>query len=265
MKEIFHENKTFVFKAFVVLVFGMILVSSFNSRHDMMGYKDGQENVITVTGHGEINAVPDIANISFSISKDANTVKEAQSLVAEIENKVLSSLKENKIEDKDIKTTNASFYPKYEYRYDTKIVPCTQFNCPPQNGNNVIVGYTASETITIKVRDTDTAGKIIQDLGALGVTDLNGPNFAIDDEDGLKEQARKEAIKEAKDKARVLSRDLGIRLGKITSFNENGGGYPSPIYYAKATLESADAGAPAELPKGENTISSDVTITYSIK
>jgi len=265
MKEIFHENKTFVFKAFVVLVFGMILVSSFNAKHNMMGYRDGQENVITVTGHGEVNAVPDIANISFTISKEAKTVKEAQALVAEIEKNAISSLKENKVAEKDIKTTNASFYPKYEYRYDTKIAPCTQFNCPPQNGNNVIVGYTASETMTIKVRDTDATGKIVQDLGALGVTDLNGPNFAIDDEDGLKEQARKEAIKEAKDKARVLSRDLGIRLGKITSFNESGN-YPSPIYYAKAvSLESSDLGSPASLPKGENTISSDVTITYSIK
>ncbi|MFA7285864.1 MAG: SIMPL domain-containing protein [Candidatus Paceibacterota bacterium] len=263
MKEIFNENKTFVFKAFVVLVFGLILVQGFNS--DRKDYDEGQNpNVITVTGTAEVSAVPDIANISFNISKEAKTVKEAQALVADIEKNVIASLKANNVAEKDFKTTNASFYPKYEYKYDTRIAPCLGYNCPPQNGTNVIVGYVASESMTVKVRDTDTVGKIIQDLGALEVTDLNGPNFAIDDEDQLKAEARKEAIKEAQAKARVLARDLGIRLGKITSFSENGN-YPSPVYYSKATLESADAGAPAELPKGENTVTSEVTITYRIK
>lgn len=261
MKAIFNDNKTFVFKAFVVMVFGIILIQGLDLKHDA---KD-DSHIITVSGYGEINAVPDLANISFNILKEAKTVKEAQTLVADVEKNVIASLKENKVAEKDFKTTNASFYPKYEYRYDSRVAPCAIDYCPPQNGTNVIVGYVASETMTVKVRDTDTVGKIIQDLGTLGVSDLSGPNFSIDNEEDLKADARKLAIKDAQAKARALSRDLGVRLGKITSFNESAG-YPSPLYYAsKATLESADAGAPASLPKGENTISSDVTITYEIR
>jgi len=264
MKEILNDNKTFIFKAFVVLICGMVLVQAFNA-HKKDAYKYDSDHVITVSGHGEVNAVPDIANISFTISKEAKTVKEAQALVAEIEKNVIASLKANNVSEKDFKVTNASFYPKYEYRVDsTKIAPCNEFGCPPYNSNSVIVGYVASETMNVKVRDTDSTGKIIQDLGTLGVTDLNGPNFTIDNEDKLKEQARKIAIRDAQVKARVLARDLGIRLGKITSFNESGF-YPIVPYYAKATLESADLGAPASLPKGENTVSSDITITYKIK
>ncbi|MEK7060078.1 MAG: SIMPL domain-containing protein, partial [Patescibacteria group bacterium] len=225
-----------------------------------------QENTITFSGHGEVSAVPDIANVYFTISKDAKTVKEAQALVAVIEKKSLDFLKENNVLEKDIKTSNASFYPKYEYKYDTKVlIPCTQYSCPPTPGKNVITGYTASESITVKVRNTDDVGKIMQGLGALGVSDLSGPNFSIDNEDSLKAEARKKAIDDAKSKAKVLAKDLGIRLGKITSFNESGN-YPSPMYDRAMSLSVAkESSAPAIIPKGENTISSDVSITYEIR
>lgn len=228
----------------------------------------GVDSTITLSGHGEIKASPDIASFYFSITKEAKTVKEAQDMVAEIEGKVLASLKDNKIEDKDIKTENASFYPKYEYKYDSaSLTPCTQYGCPPRTGKSVITGYEATESITVKVRDLDSVGKVMQDLGAVGVSNLNGPNFSIDDEDGLKAEARKKAIDDAKEKAKVLAGDLGVRLGKVVNFNESGNYYP---VYAKGAMAmdsmmTESAPAPATLPQGENTISSDVTITYEIK
>ncbi len=230
-------------------------------------YDNKPGNTIAFSGHGEVTAVPDIANVYFTISKDAKTVKEAQTLVAQIEKKSLDFLKENNVLDKDIKTSNASFYPKYEYQYDTKIIiPCTEYDCPSRPGKSVITGYTASESITVKVRNTDDVGKIMQGLGTLGVSNLSGPNFAIDNEDGLKAEARKKAIDDAKEKAKVLAKDLGVHLGKITSFSESGD-YPMPMYAKKMSAEDSvsSGSAPAEIPKGENTISSDVTITYEIK
>jgi hypothetical protein len=225
------------------------------------------ENTISFTGHGEVSAVPDIANVYFTISKDAKTVKEAQAEVAKVEKKSLDFLRMNRIADKDIKTSNASFFPKYEYQYDTKTtVSCNEFNCPPPIGKSVIVGYTATESITVKVRNTDDVGKIMEGLGEFGVSDLSGPNFAIDNEEGLKAKARKLAIDDAKTKAKVLAKDLGVHLGKITSFNESGN-YPVPLYYGRDMMAEGKAveSAPAEIPKGENTITSDVTITYKIK
>jgi uncharacterized protein YggE len=229
------------------------------------GSKDA--NIITVSGHGEVKAVPDIANIYFTISKDAKTVKEAQEAVAKIEKASLDFLKGAGVAEKDIKAENASFYPKYEYKYNAKsYMLCNEYGCPPNEGRNVIVGYTASESVTVKIRNTDEAGTIMQGLGALGVSSLNGPNFSIDDEDALKALARKEAIDEARAKAKVLAKDLGVRLGKVTSFNE-GGYYPTPMMYGKVANMGADMAesAPAQLPRGENTISSDVTITFEIR
>lgn len=252
-----EDDKNFIFKAFVIFVFLFLLVRT--SGFKSLSKEEINTNTISVSGKGEVNAIPDIATISFDISKEAKTVKEAQDEVAKIEQQVLVSLKANNIEDKDIKTTNSSFYPKYEYTN----VPCRGYICPA--GQSQIVGYTVSESITVKVRNTDDAGKIISDLGGLGVSSLSGPNFAIDDEEGLKAEARKKAIEDARNKADILARDLDVRLGKISSFteNSNNGVYP---YYAKASLESFDAVSSApSLPKGENTITSEVTITFKLK
>ncbi len=247
-----------ILKIFLVVIVAIAVANCFlEFPHNR--YNDKPENVITITGHGEVQAVPDIANISFTIRKDAKTVGDAQAQVAVVEAKVLESLKANNILDGDRKTVDASFNPKYEY--NTGI--CTMNNCP---NRSTIVGYEAYESIDVKIRKIDDTGKIIQDLGVLGVTELSGPNFAIDKEDSFKDTARKDAINDAKAKAKELAKELGVRLGKITSFSE-GGNYATPMY-VNAKMDSVSATgapAPAVLPVGENTISSDVTITYEIR
>ena len=266
--EIPQEYKKSSHGALVVLMivlslyFGMKFLSEFRSY----GRAGGADvNVITLSGHGEVSAVPDLATVYFTIQKEAKTVKEAQEGVAAVETEAIKSLKANGIEEKDFKASNSSFSPVYEYQY-SKMMPCNEFGCPPSRpGKNVITGYQASESITVKVRNVDSVGKVMQDLGTLGVSDLNGPNFTIDDEEALLAQARKEAINEAKAKAKVLARDLGVRLGRVVTFSE-GGYYPTPMY-AKAEMGMGgdSVSAPAEIPKGENTITSDVTITYEIR
>ncbi|MBU0611886.1 SIMPL domain-containing protein [Patescibacteria group bacterium] len=262
--EKFVEKKEKLYRIIKTTAFVLIIICAVKFITDcdrLTG--DRTENTISFTGHGEVSAVPDIASIYFTISKDAKTVKEAQDSVAQIEKESLDFLRANKIADRDIKASNASFYPKYEYQYDRKI--CSDVNCPPPVGRSVIVGYIATESITVKIRNTDDTGKIMQGLGELGVSDLNGPNFAIDNEDGLKAEARKKAIDDSKSKAKVLAKDLGVRLGKITSFSESGN-YPMPIYgKAMMALDAVAESVPAEIPKGENIITSDVTITYEIK
>ncbi len=259
----FQENKTFIFKVGVVLVALIVLVrfSPMGKMHDFAGMYGGEKNIITVTGVGEVQGKSDIANISFTITKEGKTVAEAQTAVAEVEGKALVALRAAGVEDKDIKTESASFNPKY----DNTAIYCITYPCPQKSPK--IIGYEAYETISVKVRKLDTTGAIIEELGKTGVSNLYGPNFAIDDEEGLKAEARKKAIEDARAKAKVLAKDLGVRLGRITSFSENSDGYPF-IQYAKtsASLDSAnESSGRAELPPGENTISSSVSITYSIR
>lgn len=243
----------------IVSVYFIVLGVSAVKQYSMIG-ESATPATISFSGHGEVTAVPDIANVYFTISKDAATVKDAQAAVAVVEKKALDILKAKNVADADIKTADASFYPKYEYQ---QIACPLGAYCP--GGKQVLTGYTASESITVKIRKTDDAGVIMQGLGTVGVSNLSGPNFAIDNEDGLKAQARKLAIDAAKAKAEVLAKDLGVSLGKITSFNE-GGNYP--VMYAAGAMMKSDAAvapAPAVIPAGVNTITSDVTITYEIR
>ncbi len=213
---------------------------------------------ISVKGSGEVSAVSDIATLNVNISKDSTTAKEAQNLLNESLTGVLSYLAEQGIEEKDIKSEFGGINPKYE------AVKCYYYPCPTEAK---IIGYTASQSIEVKIREVDNASIIRTGLSEKGITNISGPTFSIDNEDSYKEEARSLAIEDAKVKAEVLAKDLGVKLGKIVSFYETSNGdYPM---YAKAmsTMEYRDeASTPAPtLPKGENKINSEVTITYVIK
>lgn len=263
-----ESKKYLVLTASILLVIlSALFLVRFFSEVRTFGMAGSREvSVITLSGHGEVQAVPDIANVYFTIVKDAKTAKNAQEEVAKIEAGALSFLKNNGILEKDIKTENASFYPKYEWRYISSDTPCNEYGCPKPGTQNVIVGYTGSESIGVKVRNTDEVGKIMQGLSDLGVSNMSGPNFSIDNEEVLQAEARQKAILDAKTKAEVLAKDLGVKLGKIVDFNE-GGYYPGPMMYSTKAMEAdmMASSAPAQIPKGENTISSDVTITYEIR
>lgn len=267
--QMWDKDKKSVYKAvglFLLILSVFFVIKIVHEFRGERNFKGGDMSIITITGHGEVKAVPDIANVYFTITKEAKTAKEAQDAVAKVEADALSFLKANKVDIKDVKTENSSFYPKYEWQSETGTrLPCNQWGgC--NYGKSVIVGYEATESITVKVRNPDDAGKIMQDLGTVGVSNLNGPSFSIDDEEALKMDARKEAINNAKEKAQVLAKDLGVKLGKITSYTEGGSSY-YPMYSKMESMNGASDAVitPAQLPKGENTISSDVTITYEIR
>ncbi len=245
--------------AVLLIVFlGVQILSSLKS----MDKRSMIQNTISVSGKGEVIAVPDIATVTFAVVEQAKTVPEAQSKATAKMDSTLKALKALGIEDRDIKTTDYSAYPRYEYFNQV----CTQFSCPP-SGGQTIVGYEVRQSILVKIRTIADAGKILGAIGTAGVSDISGPSFTVDDEDAKVREARKAAIDDAKAQAKQLAKDLGVRLGDIVSFGESGN-YPSPIYYARDMAMgmggSSEASAP-QLPTGENKITSNVTITYEIK
>ena len=267
--EIPEEHKKNLYRAALSFLVVLTLLFAVKFLSELRAYGrmgSAEVNTITLSGHGEVKAVPDVATVYFTVESSKATQAESSTEVNNKIAKILEFLKTSGVEEKDIKTEGYTSYPKYSY---------TQIKCPmgsPEFGtydcvdrNQVITGYTVSQSITVKVRKVDDASKIIDGINKIGVNNMSGPNFTIDNEDNLKREARKKAIDEAKEKAQVLAKDLGVRLGRVTSFSESGN-YPIPIY-ARAELMAADVGAPkaAELPKGENTITSDVTITYEIR
>ena len=221
--------------------------------------------------------MPDVAEISFSVMEEAKTVAEAQEKATEKINKIVAYLGDRGIEDKDIKTTNYSVQPQYEYYYWHPVsqIRCALSYCPPPYiQKNEIIGYQVNQWLQIKVRDLKKAGAVLAGVGERGASNINAINFVIDDEEALKVEARELAVKDARNQAALLTKDLGVRLGKVVSFSEQGN-YPYPIIYGRGSYEGDMAvGMPTmiakeapspEIPSGENEIVSIVSVTYEIK
>ena len=222
---------------------------------------DPAYNSISVSGEGEAVAVPDIATFSFTVSADAKAVSDAQGQVTAKMDAILAKLEALGIEEKDIKTTDYSVWPKYTY----EPAICTSSFCPPSR--QVPDGYTANHSVLVKIRTTGDAGKALAAVGESGATGLSGISFTVDDPDKITDEARALAIKDARDKAEMLADELGVRLVRVVSFYDNTGGGPIP-YYAEGMggdmVRTSDAKAPT-IPMGENQIKISVTVTYEIR
>ena len=217
-------------------------------------------DTISVAGHGEAFAVPNIATVSFSIEMTAKTVADAQTQVTTQMNDVLAALKAQGIADKDVQTTSYDVNPKYDYQGSVCLAGGI---CPPSK--QILEGYTVSDSVEVKIRAIDTAGSVIGILGQKNVTNLSGLSLTVEDDSAVKTEARNKAIAQAKQQASDIAKGLGVRLVRIVSFNESGSA--QPVYYSeKNVMMSAGAVAPTpSIPVGQNTATSDVTITYEIQ
>lgn len=221
-------------------------------------------NILTVMGEGEIMAVPDTAIFNYTVSEVAETVAAAQNVVTNKNNEILDLLKKEGISEKDIKTKSYNIYPKYEWQTEV---------CFPgeycRGGKNTLIGQEVSQTIEVVIREMDKAGKLLSVVGQKEVENLSGLSFKIDNEEGVKDEARGLAIKDAKKKAERLEKDLGVKLKKIISFNEEQNNIYALRGGAKgmsdSMMMSAGEIASPEVPAGENEIKIKVFITYEIK
>lgn len=252
-------------KKSVVIVLGLLslflaakFIAEVKGFRFIGSYPQGQ-SVISVTGKGEVVGIPDIATFSFSVTEESLIIKTAQDEAAKQTNTILAFLKAQGVAEKDIKTSGYNIYPRYEYGTADALYPYPQ-------GKQKLAAYVVSQSVTVKVRDLENAGKILGGLGELGATDVSGLSFDFDKRDDLVKEARDKAIAEARSEAAKLAKSLGVRLVRIVSYSE-GGYYPM---YAKTMAVEAygrggDAAVTPDIPVGEDKIISNVTITYEIK
>ena len=267
------------FEKAVLVVLGMLaiflLAKTVGEFKQYSAIDNQNQNVISVNGTGEVYAKADIAEISFTVDEVEKTVALAQQKATDKNNNVIDFLKKSGVEDKDIKTTGYNINPKYDY----SVVPCaetmkapsvqsqsypsTAIACPPSS-KNILVGYEVSESVDVKLRDISKAGDILAGIGKLSVSNVSGLSFTIDNQDTLKAEARKMAIDDAKAKAEKIADDLGISLGKISSFYENG---DVPMYSDAKGMAVGGGLAPVSSPQistGQNKITVNVSVTYKL-
>jgi len=248
----FDKNLTRLLSILVIVLAIFLAIQAYN------GFQEGKyigkdimpSNTITVSAAGEAFAKPDIAQISVSAVREAKTVLEAQKSHTESINKIVAYLKDSGIEEKDIRTSAYNIYPRYDYLRDK---------------GQVFRGYEVSQTLDVKIRDLEKVGKILNGVAEMGANQVGGINFVIDDEDAVKEEARKQAIDKAKEKADQIAKDLGVSFGRLVSFYESSGDFPIYRSYMTEGMGGAEPVPAPEIPSGENKVTIIVNLTYEIK
>lgn len=202
-----------------------------------------------VTGEGKALIKPDFAIVSAGVSANGLTTKEAQDKINQTINKVSEGIKTLGVDPKDIQTANYNINPTYDY----------------QTGSQKITGYSGNTNLTIKVRNIDNVGKIIDSATLNGANNVSNLGFDTADKSVVENEARVKAVAVAKKKAEDASKITGFKLGKIINYSENFGGYPTirPLMVG-ASVDKANS-PETNLEPGSNEVRVNVTLSFEIR
>lgn len=210
---------------------------------------------ISVSGNGSADVTPDMATVSLGVQTDAQTASQAITANNTQMQAVISALQKAGVASADIQTTSVQLSPRYE--------PPT--SPEPQQAQptpaNHIVGYTASNTVTVKVRKLDSLGGLLDDVVQAGGNQIQGISFGVADPAQAMDQAREAAMKDATHKAQQLAGLANEKLGPVFSINETS---QAPIPFAAAMVQSAAANQVPVAP-GTQTITVNLQVTWIIQ
>jgi uncharacterized protein YggE len=200
---------------------------------------------ISVIGEAELSVPPDLAQIEGGVATEAKTAREASETNNAAMGKVLLALKGAGIDEKDFQTSRLSLQPQY---------------APNRSGPNAIVGYQASNRVTIKLRDVTKVAGVIDTLVAAGANNIGGINFMVSTASKLLDDAREQAIADARRKAEIYAKAAGVTLGAPVGISEEGS--PGPMPFRKM---AAGMAASAPVAQGEETLRVTVSVSWAIK
>lgn len=208
-----------------------------------------QVHTISVSGTGTIKAKPDVADVSLGVSIQRDRAGDASAEAADAMAKVIESLLANGIAEDDIQTTQLSLDPVYNYNRDPA----------------VIVGYNATNIVSVTVRDLAKLGSIVDAAVDAGATNIGGISFRVDDSAALTVQARDAAMADAKAVADQLAAAAGVRITGVVSIVENVSQPPMPIYYAAEDSMAGARAATTPVLAGNVDVEVQVAVVYSIE
>jgi uncharacterized protein YggE len=201
--------------------------------------------VLDVTAEGRTIRVPDLATIRAGVVSQSPTAAAALTDNAQRMAKVLAALKRAGVAPRDVATSSVQLAPQYRYAD----------NQPP-----VITGYQATNTVSVRFRDVAKSGTILDALVAEGSNQIDGPNLSIDKPETALDEARTDAIAQARRRADLYAKAAGLRVSRIVSIAESGqdtGGSPQPMFMARAAMAKDST----QIAPGEK----DVTVTLSVR
>ncbi|NLR71866.1 SIMPL domain-containing protein [Novosphingobium sp. ERN07] len=213
--------------------------------------------LLNIAAEGKSARTPDLAVFTAGVTTQGKTAGEALTENAQRMTSVIAALRKAGIAERDIQTSNLSVNPVYG---QPKRLPDGSY----EQGDPVIIGYQASNQVSVRQRKLDQYGKVIDTLVAAGANQVNGPAFQIDSPDGALDEARIEAMKKARARADLYAKAAGLRVVRILSISENAGWAPPqpPVLFARAEMASAPKSSPVAAGELEMTVT--VNVSYEL-
>lgn len=203
--------------------------------------------LLTVTAEGRATRAPDVAVFTAGVASTGTTAGQALSANAAAMNRVIAALEKAGVASRDIQTSNLSLNPVYA---EPQRLPDGRIEQGPPR----ITGYQVSNQVTVKQRNLDRFGQVIDTLVAAGANQVNGPSFQVDNSDAATDEARTDAVRKARARAELYARAAGLRIVRILTISESGGYTPPMPMYRMAVAQAAEASpvAPGEVALNVN-------------
>ncbi len=204
---------------------------------------------VTATGESTIEAKPDQATINIGVVTQASTASAASSQNATQLTAVLDKIKSEIGGKGEIRTAGYSVNPNLSYPN------------PPNSGGPKIVGYTASNTVRVKLDDISLVGRVVDAATATGANAVHGIQFSVKDEQGVRAQALQEAARKARSAGEAIASALGLRVVRVQSAEAGHSSFVRPMM---AMQMSSAARAQTPVEPGSVEISATVTVTLEV-
>jgi hypothetical protein len=204
---------------------------------------------LNIVGNAELHAAPDAAVVMIGVLTESDTAAAALKANSTTLAKVVEAIRSFGVEAKDLQTSGLSLAPRY------------QVDKLSSDDRQRIIGYTAVNEISVRVRDLAKVGDLLDKVAAAGANRIDGIEFIISNQEILLDDARQKAVADAKAKAELYARAAGFTLGKVMSLTEEA--VPSPRPMGRAMAVSA-ATAPVPVEAGEMTLSVRVRVVWSL-
>ncbi len=200
---------------------------------------------IIVSGEGRAEAVPDMAMLTLGVSDQGREARAVMAAVSDAAARILARLEALGVAGRDVQTRELLLSPVWSDN--------------TADGRARVVGYRASNTVQVRLRDLSALGRILDEVSAAGGNDFRGLSFGVQDPAPLLERARRAAVADAMARAEVLADAAGVRLGPLLELSEAGASPQPPGAMQAAAMRE---GAP--LARGEITIRASVRMVFAI-
>jgi uncharacterized protein YggE len=205
---------------------------------------------LDINAVGEVTRVPDVAVISAGVVTRSAGASTALQDTADKMDRVLSALKRAGVEGRDVQTSTVSLNPEYRY---------------PENQAPQLVGYTASNSVTVRFRDLKNSGKILDALVAQGANQISGPSLVVDKPETALAEARGKAISIGRARADIYARGLGMRVVRVVAINESGGYYAPPPAPPPPMMAMERSAAYTKIEPGEQKLQVTLAMTFELQ